>query len=98
MINSRAEFFDGISDQAAQEERESWSILPDRSGISREHQLVRHTSEGPDGELTDWVPDGVAVQVVKCGRGEWIAETLDDAKQMAVDFAAGCHELSKTIR
>ena len=24
---------------------------------------------------------------VKCGRGEWKAETLDDAKQMAIDFA-----------
>jgi hypothetical protein len=26
-------------------------------------------------------------QVVLCGRGEWTAETLDDAKQMACDFA-----------
>ena len=30
-----------------------------------------------------------AVSVNKCGRGEWTAKTLVDAKQMACDFAEG---------
>jgi hypothetical protein len=27
--------------------------------------------------------------VIECGRGEWVAKTMDDAKQMAVDFNRG---------
>jgi len=27
--------------------------------------------------------------VVKCGRGEWTAQSLDDAKQMAMDYRDG---------
>ena len=30
-----------------------------------------------------------AVSVMKCGRGEWIAKTLKEAKQMAIDFNEG---------
>jgi len=28
-------------------------------------------------------------RITKCGKGEWEAKTLDDAKQMAIDFAEG---------
>lgn len=34
-------------------------------------------------------PDGYHYFEIECGRGEWTAKTLDDAKQMAIDFAEG---------
>ena len=34
----------------------------------------------------DW---GSGVEFRPCGKGEWVAETLEDAKQMAIDFANG---------
>jgi len=36
-------------------------------------------------------PEPIAPQYqdIKCGRGEWTAMTLEDAKQMAIDFAKG---------
>lgn len=53
--------------------------------------------ENPDEPLGSLIPDGSPVEgIKKCtakncvfeiGRGEWIAETMDDAKQMAIDFA-----------
>jgi len=35
------------------------------------------------------IPIEPEYQYIKCGRGEWTAETLNDAKQMAIDFAEG---------
>jgi len=34
-------------------------------------------------------PDGFELQEIKIGRGAWTALTLDDAKQMAMDYASG---------
>lgn len=35
------------------------------------------------------IPIDSEYQYIKCGRGEWTAKTLKDAKQMAIDFAEG---------
>lgn len=34
-----------------------------------------------------YIPAESDFQTMKCGKGEWTAKTLDDAKQMAIDFA-----------
>ena len=36
---------------------------------------------------TELVLNGAEIR--KCGRGEWVAKTLEDAKQMAKDFNEG---------
>ena len=57
-------------------------------GVRIKHKTVRHTSENAEtGELTGWVEDEPEYQVIKTGRGEWIAKTLEDCRQMAIDFA-----------
>lgn len=59
-------------------------------GIKIRHKMVKHTSEDPEtGELLGFVDAGYNYQIIKCGKGEWVAETLEDAKQMAIDFAEG---------
>lgn len=42
----------------------------------------------PD-KRTEWEEAEPHYFEVHCGRGEWTAETLEDAKQMAIDFAEG---------
>ncbi|MHA1170008.1 MAG: hypothetical protein ACTSRU_19440 [Candidatus Hodarchaeales archaeon] len=34
-----------------------------------------------------YIPAESDFQTIECGKGEWTAKTLDDAKQMAIDFA-----------
>lgn len=71
----------------------------------RHHLNVRakpHNNNGESGIFVEWdydnkVPNeklrgtisGVFCPYPKLGRGEWVAQTLDDAKQMAIDFADG---------
>ncbi len=40
-------------------------------------------------EAVGAIPADPEYQIIKCGKGEWTAKTLDDAKQMAIDFAEG---------
>lgn len=62
---------------------------PGRRGIEITHPMTRHTTVSEDGELGGWVDDEPDIQFVACGRGAWTAETLEDAHQMACDFAEG---------
>ncbi|NQY81945.1 MAG: hypothetical protein HRT36_02640 [Alphaproteobacteria bacterium] len=62
-----------------------YEILDDRSGIKItppkfEYDNIHGDVEGVVGIMEH-------VKVKKCGKGEWTAETLDDAKVMAIDFA-----------
>lgn len=45
--------------------------------------------DGESGEIMDFESAEPEYFDVMCGRGEWTAKTLDDAKQMAIDFAKG---------
>ncbi len=92
LIDAHAEFFADISEEAAEQRRAECQILPDQTGI----RILRAPIVLPvvtpseldgvlSGELTT-TADGVA-EVRLCGRGEWTAESLDDAKEMAIDFA-----------
>lgn len=99
MIEDRGEFFRSISEECAQQHMNECEILPDRSGIRILHapllvpmaqdfeQLHDAIATGSDAglEVTDIMDGRVSIQ--KCGRGEWTAQTLDDARQMAEDFA-----------
>jgi len=59
-------------------------------GVRLNHKMMNHTTEDPvTGELGGWVPAPDSVQTIECGRGEWTAETLTEAKRMACDFAEG---------
>ena len=51
--------------------------------------MTRHTSVSKDGEPGGWVEAEPDIQFVACGRGTWTAETMEEAKDMARDFAEG---------
>jgi len=97
-----ADFFADISKECAEEKRAEFQILPDRSGIRiLPHSLkipvvndlmeldsyLDRESFGKQPEEIDIV--GNDFYEIKCGKGEWIAETMEDAKQMAIDFNEG---------
>jgi len=98
LIEDRYNFFLDISEECAQQHADECQILPDRSGIrilhaplvipmagSVDEAISAIEGDEPEMKMVDINAD--AVSIVKCGRGEWTAKTLDDAKQMAIDFA-----------
>ena len=59
-------------------------------GIRIKHDMVTYTDENPlTGELTNPVPAPPEYHIIKIGKGDWVARSLKDAKQMAMDFAEG---------
>lgn len=105
LIEDRARFFGDLDDpdyaneDRAQQARDECQILPDRSGIRILHSpIILPIAESLDDALEHFEdgtePDAVvigedAMSIMKCGKGTWTAMTLEDAKQMALDFAAG---------
>jgi len=101
MIDDHANFFSDISQECADRSRAECSILSDRSGIvinrggysmpivNSADELIAAIDDLESGvELPEEiVMDGA--YTIKCGRGEWVAETMEDAKQMAIDFNKG---------
>ncbi len=97
LIEDRVAFFSDLGEEKAKLTRAECQILPDRSGIRILHApliipVVSSVEEaldpdGPQPTLVDLHKDAVSIK--KCGRGEWEAVTLEDAKQMAIDFAEG---------
>jgi len=98
MINDHANFFADISQECANQHRAECQILPDRSGIRILHTPITlpvatvdnliDAIENPD-ELPEEILFKDSYSVIKCGRGEWTAKTMADAKQMAIDFNEG---------
>ena len=89
-----------ISEGCAQRSMYECQVLPDRSGIRILHTPLRapvvksldrlgDALAGDESAMQEETLFADAVSIQKCGRGEWTAETLDDAKQMAIDFANG---------
>lgn len=98
MIEDRANFFSDISKEVSESHRLECSILPDRSGIFINHKGFELPMVHDFGELEDNLNWGkeletelvlAGVEIRKCGKGEWVAETIEDAKQMAKDFNDG---------
>jgi len=60
------------------------------NGVLVKFPMVKAVKEDPDtGETLKWEEDEPDYHLFKCGRGEWTANTIEDAKQMAIDFADG---------
>lgn len=98
MIEDYANFFSDISEEVADSHRSECSVLPDKSGISINHKGHELPMAQDFGELEDNLNWGkelgtelvlAGVEIRKCGRGEWLAKTMEDAKQMAIDFNEG---------
>ncbi|MCG7945838.1 MAG: hypothetical protein N0C84_05770 [Candidatus Thiodiazotropha taylori] len=96
MIDDYANFFADISEECAKQRRAECQILEDRSGIRIlqtpiKLPVIKDISDLEDGlDNPGSLPEELLfendMQVIKCGRGEWVAKTLEDAKQMAIDF------------
>jgi hypothetical protein len=99
LIDEHANFFLDISQESVDRHRTECHILDDRSGIRILHtpvviplaNSIDDLVDALDGEVSALesidIMDGFSV--IECGRGEWVAKTMDDAKQMAVDFNRG---------
>jgi hypothetical protein len=98
LIESRADFFGDIPGGREKAIAEC-AILPDRSGIRIIHHpllvplatsaadIVDAVDGSADLPMIDLYGGSNALSIEKCGRGEWTAATLADARQMACDFA-----------
>lgn len=97
LIEDRVSFFSDVRDEPMVD----WEILPDRSGLRITNSpMVLPVAEGweeladaLEQELIDKLPEKEVFAgtsyIIKCGRGEWTAKTMEDAKQMAIDFNEG---------
>lgn len=99
LIDDHANFYADISEESARKHRDECQILDDKSGIrilhaplnvpmadSIEHALDLMESENFTKGMKDTDINKNNFSIIKCGRGEWVAETMEDAKQMAIDF------------
>lgn len=98
LIEDHANFYLDISQESYDAHKAECAILPDRSGIRilpapvmvpvAEMETLAKDLENIDNlpvqPLFDSEPE-----ILKCGRGEWTAKTLADAKQMAIAFNKG---------
>jgi len=98
LIEGYAGFYRDISEESYLQHKSECQTLDDRSGIRilpapRKIPIVSNENElmdAIDGELILPEEDiSGGPYIIKCGRGEWTAKTLDDAKQMAIDFNEG---------
>lgn len=99
LIEDRVAFFSDLGAERAKLARDECKILPDRSGIRILHapmilpvvsmENLAAILDGDDmpTQQVDICKDSWHIQ--RCGRGEWEAKSLEDAKQMAIDFAEG---------
>jgi len=96
LIDDRAEFFADISQESADEKRAECQILDDRSGIRILPAPLKIPMANSIEDIFDEDVELEEVDIhegqyytIKCGRGEWVAKTMEDAKQMAIDFNEG---------
>lgn len=97
LIEDRVRFFADVhSEEESEVCRAECQILEDRSGIrilpaplkipvcDSLNELEEAINGGNMPEEVD-IYEGKHFEI-KCGRGEWVAKTMEDAKQMAIDF------------
>ena len=99
LIDDHAEFYADISSECAERKRAECQVLPDRSGIRilttpiKIPTVTMSKFEDIDFENMVDVPGKNLFEddfyIIECGKGEWTAETMADAKQMAIDFNKG---------
>ena len=101
LIEDHAQFYSDFGDEEVQLKRDECQILDDRSGIrilpkpliipvAKNMDDIVNALDNPD-ETKDFEDFDISgdFHIVKCGRGEWTAKTMEDAKQMAMDFREG---------
>lgn len=66
-------------------------VQKDENGIEEKGVYVEWTysDKTPNKEIHGQISGVFSRYPEKYGKGEWVAKTLDDAKQMAIDFAGG---------
>lgn len=102
LIESHASFFADISDKCYKGKLAECQILDDRSGIRILHTPVEISVVEKESDLDDLISGEACPEdfgkvnlfendfsIIHCGRGEWVAKTMEDAKQMATDFNSG---------
>ena len=100
LIDAHAEFFADLGDEYKAQKIAECKILDDRSGIRILVTPIKLPMVETIDELVNVLggtadtPEEVNIfeesfYEIKCGRGEWVAETMEDAKQMAKDFSEG---------
>ena len=91
LIDDHANFFSDIGPESEKQHRDECQILDDRSGIRILHTPVNELVDviGGNSSAVEHVLFGDDFSEIPCGRGEWVAKTLEDAKQMAIDFNEG---------
>jgi len=102
LIEDRYNFFVDISEDCAQQHKDECQILEDRSGIRILTTPIKMAIAKGIDDIVDVMegekncadlPEETLFKddfhTVKCGRGEWVAKTLSDAKLMAIDFNEG---------
>lgn len=99
MIDDHANFFLDISQASSDQKRAECQILDDRSGIRILHTPISLPVVDDINNIADSLDDidSVPEQVIfedawsvqLCGRGEWVAKTMEDAKEMAEAFNEG---------
>jgi len=101
LINDHVDWMDYEDKDKKDQRRAECQILEDRSGIRILHSPVKINTapsiesamEAIEDENIGSLPEvhvfSNDCSVIECGRGEWVAETMEDAKQMAKDFRSG---------
>jgi len=73
-------------DKEEYQEDFAW-ILSDKEGQKGVQMTYKYTADVPNEKLAGAVGERFYPLTERYGKGEWVAETLEDAKQMAKDFA-----------
>lgn len=86
---------DGLFDSITKPDEEGWAwqkpedVKKVKGGIEIHHKMLDTIGENSDGSLITKDKGAIDIQFIETGRGEWTAQTLEEAKQMACDFASG---------
>lgn len=99
LIDDHADFFADISPECVAKKRAECQILDDRSGIRILTTPITLPMASNIDDLIDAIEGDVQLPqeqiftdnfyTIECGKGAWVAQTMEDAKQMAVDFNEG---------
>lgn len=101
LIDDHVNFMDYTDEEKIKQKRAECQVLDNRSGIRIlttpiAIKVARDTDallNALDNDSIGSLPEEQIFKndfyVIDCGRGEWVAKTMDDAKQMAKDFSAG---------
>jgi len=100
LINDHVDWMDYEDEDKKNQRRAECQILDDRSGIRILHTpIIINVAPSIESAVKAMEDDNIGsmpeepfdngYSIIECGRGEWVAKTMEDAKQMAKDFSSG---------